>query len=398
MAASATHPELRLLFACARLAPDSAQVRELAAIAIDWNKVADAAEFHGLTPLLLKSLGAAGVSLSEDVERVMEQRNAATLRQNLFLTSELLRVHGVLQDAGVEAVPLKGAVLASSIYGDLGLRPFSDLDLLLRRDQIAKAESAVATSGYEPEFTVPPQHRERWMKQQCELTFRRSGTIRLELHWDIAHPHFALETGVDGFWSRLNTVTVGDAALPNLSPQDLLFTLVVHGTRHAWSRMMWLVDVAELLRTVPPINWAGFLRDAELRGAKRMVATALLLAREVFSVVVNDPAAAQAYQDNHARLCAEKVIAHWDNGLSLPNTTDLEPSPLWRHRWIMQTRENRAQRWSYRRRVFTMIGEEEFAAADLPRALMPFYTAIRFWHIVRKSRPLKIAASAGSKG
>src|SRR6476660_10386954 len=140
MAASATHPELRLLFACARLAPDPAQVRELAASAIDWNKLADAAEFHGLTPLLLRNLRTAGVPLSEEIARVMEQRNAATVRQNLFLTSELLRVHGVLKHSGVEAVPLKGAVLASSIYGDLALRPFSDIDLLLRRDQIAKGE------------------------------------------------------------------------------------------------------------------------------------------------------------------------------------------------------------------------------------------------------------------
>src|SRR4051794_24910184 len=278
MAASATHPELRLLFACARLAPDPAQVRELATASIDWGKLADAAEYHGLTPLLLKNLQTSGAAFPDNISRVMEKRSAATLRQNLFLTSELLRVHGLLKDARIAAVPLKGAVLATSIYGDLGLRPFSDIDLLLRHDQIARAEEAVIGSGYEPEFTVPPQHRERWMKQQCELTFRRSGTVRLELHWDIAHPHFALDTGVNGFWSRLSEVTVGDSVLPNLSPQDLLFTLIVHGTRHAWSRIMWLVDIAELLRAAPAIDWGKFLRDAELRGAKRMVATALLLA------------------------------------------------------------------------------------------------------------------------
>ncbi len=397
MASSATHPELRLLFACARLNPDPTQVREFATAAGDWNRLADAAEYHGLTPLLLKILRASGVTLPGEIARVMEERNAATLRQNLFLTSELLRVHGLLKDSGIQAVPLKGSALAASIYHDLGLRPFSDIDLLLRRHQIAQAEEALMRSGYEPEFTVPPQHRERWMKQQCELTFRRSGTIRLELHWDIAHPHFALDTGVDGFWSRLGTVTVGDSVLPNLSPQDLLFTLIVHGTRHAWSRIMWLVDLAELLRAAPAIDWAGFLRAAELRGAKRMVATAMFLARDVFSVVIDDPALGEAYQDKDARICAEKVIEHWNRSLSLPSTVDLEPSPLWRHRWIMQTRENRAQRWSYRRRIFAMIGEDEFAAADLPRALMPFYTAIRFWHIARKSRPLKMAASAGSK-
>src|SRR5438445_11675784 len=98
MAGSATHSELRLLFACARLTPDREQVRELASAAIDWLKVADAAEYHGLTPLLLKSLRAAGVPLPDDVTRAMEERCAATVRQNLFLTSELLRVHASLKD------------------------------------------------------------------------------------------------------------------------------------------------------------------------------------------------------------------------------------------------------------------------------------------------------------
>jgi hypothetical protein len=44
-----------------------------------------------------------------------------------------------------------------------------------------------------------------------------------------------------------------------------------------------------------------------------------------------------------------------------------------------------------------MIGEEEFGAVQLPGALSPLYNAVRFWHILRKSRPAKMAASAGAK-
>ena len=397
MAVSATHSELRLLFACARLTPDRAQVREVASVAIDWPKLADAAEYHGLTPILLSNLRAANVSAPDDVMGAMEQRNATTVRQNLFLTSELLRVYAVLEKKGIKAIPLKGTVLASQTYGDLGLRPFSDIDLLIKRDQIGEAESASREAGYEAEFAVAAQHRDSWLKQQCELTFRRSGTVRLELHWDIVHPHFALETGVERFWSRLSTVRVGDALLPNLSPQDLLFTLIVHGTRHAWSRMMWLMDVSELLRSNPGIDWRLFFQDAESRGAARMVATSLLLAREVFGARVEHPAAEAACNCEIALSCARKVISRWDRNLDMPTESDYEPSPLWRHRWIIRTRENRTQQWMYRRRVLTMIGEEEFGAVRLPRALSPLYNAIRFWHILRKSRPAKIAASAGAK-
>src|SRR4051812_42587726 len=217
MAAQANLPELQLLLACAHLSPNLGRVRDCAAVQLDWEKVVGAAEYHGLTPLLLKNLALADAAVPQAVREAIERNSAAILRQNLFLTSELLRALSALREAGVETVPLKGAVLASRIYGDLALRPFSDIDLLIRRTQISAAESAISKLGYEPEFSIPPAHRERWLQQQCELTFRRSGISRLELHWDIAHPHFALETGVEEFWSRLRTARIGDATVPDLS-------------------------------------------------------------------------------------------------------------------------------------------------------------------------------------
>jgi hypothetical protein len=387
MAAQANRPELQLLLACARLSPDIGRVRECAEAQLDWERVVDAAEYHGLTPLLLKNLKLATAELPDNVLRQLEQNNSRTVRQNLFLTSELLSALSSLRDSGIEAVPLKGAVLATTIYQDLALRPFSDIDLLIRREQIADAESVIGKLGYEPEFSAPLAHRERWLRQQCELTFRRAGISRIELHWDIAHPHFALATGVDGFWSRLTSTSIGDASVPDLSEQDLLFILIVHGTRHAWSRLMWLVDVAELLRTSSKIDWAPFLKDAEGRGAARIVGTAFMLVKKVFGVAVSDEAMQTAYADTAAAKLADQVVSHWNKSLQREDASDLEPSALWRHRWIMHTRENRAQRWTYARRVFSMVGEEEFGAARLPGGMSPVYKAMRLWNIFRKARP-----------
>jgi putative nucleotidyltransferase-like protein len=397
MASQATHPELRLLFACARLQADLAQVRECAAAHLDWNKAAAAAEYHGTLPLLLNSLKLANAPVPDDALRKMEHSAAVTVRQNLFLTSEMLRVTGALNESGIRAVPMKGAVLAQSLYGDLGLRPFSDTDLLVRREEIEAAESVVMTFGYKPEVSIPAEHRERWLKHQCELTFRRGEMSRLELHWDIAHPHFTLQTGVEGFWSRLATTKIGDASVPKLSDPDLLFTLIVHGSRHAWSRLMWLVDVAELLRMQPQIDWKEFIRNAEQRGAARLVATALMLGRSLFDVFVSDGALQAAYSDGAAAALADRVLRHWDDAMERDDLSDLEPSPMWRHRWIMRARERRVQRWNYAYRVLTMVGDEEFEAAQLPRNFSSLYTPLRIWNVFRKTRPKSMAAPSQSK-
>jgi hypothetical protein len=396
MAAVAEHPELQLLLACACLSPDLGLVRNCAAVQLDWKKVVNAAEYHGVTPLLLKNLKLANVTIPDQELKQLEENNSRTVRQNLFLTSELLRVISSLQGAGIEAVPLKGAVLATGVYGDIGLRPFSDIDLLIRREHLAEAESVVQRLGYEPEVLIPAAYRERWMEQQCELTFRRAGMSRVELHWDIAHPHFTLKTGVEKFWSRLRRAQIGDASVPDLSEQDLLFTLIVHGTRHAWSRLMWLVDVAEMLRTSREIDWQLFAKNAEEDGATRMLATSLVLAKNGFDVSLPSEAMAWAYSDPIAQKLAQRVFAHWDGSFDGDDTSELEPSAGWRHRWIMQTRENRMERWTYARRVFSMVGEEEFMAARLPGNMFPLYKAVRLWNIFRKARPQSQPARTAS--
>ena len=398
MASAATHPESRLLFACAHLSPDLAQLQECAAAVSDWAKVADAAEYHGLTPLLLRNLKQAEAPVPEATLHELESRNARAVRQNLFLTSEMLRVVDSLRQARIEAIPLKGAVLATEVYGDLGLRPFTDIDLLVKPEQIEKAETVVKQLGYAAEFAIPAAHRERWMKHQCELTFRRGELCRTELHWDIAHPHFTLRTGVEDFWERSKTVRIGDAALPCLSDSDLLFMLIVHGTRHAWSRLMWAVDVAEFLRASPQIDWATFVRNAKERGAERMIATALLLLENLFGEKVADQAAQPLYKDRSAARLAQRVFTRWQESLGQSDLSDLEPGPFWRHRWIMKTRERFSQRLAYAGRVLTMEAEGEFGAARLPRAMAPFYKLVRFWNVLRKARPRSKSVAASAQG
>ena len=127
-----------------------------------------------------------------------------------------------------------------------------------------------------------------------------------------------------------------------------------------------------------------------------MVATALALAMNLFGVSVANEGMNSAYADAGAATLADRVLEHWNRSLGHQDTSDLEPSALWRHRWIMQTRENRRKRWTYARRVLTMVGEEEFGAAQLPRMMSPLYKAMRFWNVFRKARPKNPARRAAS--
>jgi len=98
-------------------------------------------------------------SLSRNAPELVSKANLERLRgdfrsnvqRNLLLTAELLRLLDLFAVHGIAAAPFKGPVLAASAYEDLSLRQFSDLDVLVNRRDILKAEGLLASQGYEPD-------------------------------------------------------------------------------------------------------------------------------------------------------------------------------------------------------------------------------------------------------
>src|SRR5262249_41288467 len=63
--------------------------------------------------------------------------------------------------------------------------------------------------------------------------------------------------------------------------EDLLLLLCVHGGKHRWDELKWIVDIAELLRARPDLDWRAVAGKAPRAGAWGMLAVALLLANEM---------------------------------------------------------------------------------------------------------------------
>lgn len=309
-----------LLRGCARLwLEPGAQRRlvELLAEGPDWAWLLDLAEFHGLIPLLARHLG-------EPVPRAVRvdlwAREEANRRRNRAMAAELLRLLALLEAAGVPAIPFKGPALAVAVYGDLGLRQFDDLDLLLRPGHVEPALAVLEGQGYALDLPLPTAARAALLQSMAgyHLELSHPGTgQKVELHWktDAEFPVEALDD--PAWWAGLPTVDLDGSPVRGLAAPDLLLILCLHGSKHHWGSLGWLVDVAELLRQQPALDWDGIVVRARRLGAWRRFALGLHLAADLLDAPLPAAVADAAAQAPAVQAMAAEMRAALETGQEL---------------------------------------------------------------------------------
>ena len=125
-------PELKLIICCAQTRMDSAnaeRIQSLIHAGLEWPKVIQLAFSHRVTPLLYNSLNSCCLEiLPEPISVQLQNLYFSNLQSNLYITQELLSIIELFTVNKIQVIPYKGSVLAESIYGNLGLRHFNDLD------------------------------------------------------------------------------------------------------------------------------------------------------------------------------------------------------------------------------------------------------------------------------
>src|SRR5665213_1868925 len=140
MSLDSLSPEAQLLLLTAGGERNDEAIRALLAHPLDWAKLSWLAETERATPVLWRRLIALG-SLPDEAQPLHRMAMVAEFRMS-HLESRLLSALDTLAAAGTEAVLLKGAALALTVYGSFVARPMSDFDLLIAREKATRARDA----------------------------------------------------------------------------------------------------------------------------------------------------------------------------------------------------------------------------------------------------------------
>jgi hypothetical protein len=334
-------PEEQLLLCCARTRVEAANAQRITTLLqedIDWNYLLPLAFRHNVAPLLFRSLEAvAPAAVPQEVRAQLKGQIQVNIQGNLFLTKELLNLLTLFGQHRIPVIPYKGPVLAASIYGDLGLRPSNDLDILVQERHIVQALDVLVSHGYQmirPSSIVQTEkslqsirineliQKSLWAYQLIFSHPERQGIV--ELHWRIT-PKYIFPNSSAWLWENLKPVMVGGSTVFTFAPENLLWFLCVHGTKHQWKRLSWLCDIAELIRVYPELNWEQVIVRATMLGVERRLYLGLLLVSCMLNTPLPGAVEKKIQSTPHIKTLVQQVTEKvFDKGEHTPRIPYLE--------------------------------------------------------------------------
>ena len=375
----APNPEFELLLACSLELSNTELVQRLqknASERFDWDEMLRLAEHHRLIPQLYSQLSAVDVVPADFLE-ALRARYRTTARQALWLTSELFRIVAHFKSRGIEVLQYKGPTLAETLYADVTMRQFGDLDLLVHAVDVPKAKAALLDLGYRSNIQFTEREERAHLKSGYEYTFNSAhGRNLVELKWQLLPRFYSVNFDVDAMFQRASTTKVAEHSLPTLCAEDLLLVLCVHAAKHAWVQLSWICDIAQLAKQLQ--DWNAIEKQSKELGIERIVAVNFLLIHKLLGSVLPEMVEKSLRTDREIETLVAEIIP------MISVSTEVNTESIRYFRLMMEVRERWQDRVRFLWRLTCTSTTSEWSTIRLPAHLFPLYRLVRMWRLAGK--------------
>lgn len=344
---------------------------KLASATFDWDQLFWLASRHAVVPLVDQHLGRSLTgALPSDFREKLRSAAQEWAARSLLLSAQLVSIVRGLKGANIDALPFKGPTLAALIYGNLALRQYQDLDILVRRTDLEPARRTLLALGFRP--AVPYSESQR---SSIELTGHHeqllddAGTL-VELHWSLNHRTLTHDSLELRWWEDRQTTAIGGESVRTLGPERLILYLCMHGGKHSWARLSWVADLQRALRGFPGVDWQLITDLALENGALRMVAVGIALTNGLFDAnTTTTPALDHLVQHPSVQEIVAQFASRFLSAEEHDELLDLRVQLQLRDRWRDRAR--------YTWHILARPHPADIALLRLPRQLHGAYYLLR---------------------
>lgn len=281
---------VELLLHCARISLGTSTIQSInhqLQNDVDWQALIQLATYHKVLPMLYQSLNTLKLdAIPQSTLTALRTLNQKNTFRNLFLSQELGRLLQVFATQNLPVIQYKGPSLAVLIYGDLALRQFTDLDLLVDPKAIETATKLLISQGYQ-----------RIRQFIGEIHFWHSQrNVSVDLHEAIIPNYFPLHLAFDKLWNQRESLSVLAYQMPTLSLETYILLFCTQWTKDfcgQTQRLSQLYDLAVVIQRYPQLDWNAMLDSAAHAGCRFMLLAELSLIQDMLGVTLPEPVQAQ---------------------------------------------------------------------------------------------------------
>lgn len=292
---------------------------------LDHAQLRDIAIEQRMEPWIVAALDAAGCAAVADRSGLREAAMHRALR-GLQLEHELRGLLARFDEESIPSILLKGPAVAARYYPRPELRPYGDIDLLVRDADEERTHELLEARGFELTGGGhdDPLHHDH---AKFQSIFERQDGCVVEIHRD--HLQIGLRPlSLDEVWHRAQPAP-GDLAARVLDDHDQFVLLAVHLQRHNFERLVWFKDLDLMVRRVA-FDWKRVESIARLEGCLSSVGYVLSLLTEVLGTPL--PEGARAIVAQRGLLSRTSDALLWPRSRVIA----LEPHRQWRLRRAVQ--------------------------------------------------------------
>ena len=238
-------PENQLVIAACSPAPNLIHLKQTIDSINNWDKATAKLIKKGVAPLFLEILEKNQLEIPQEVRAKLQQAYLKTVSRSILLYDAFREIAEALNKERIQAVALKGIYLAEQLYPKIGMRQFSDIDLLFRNEDVDKALAVFTRLGY---TMVKPVFSEAvtTVFEPAHLPPLTRKGVSVELHTRLHGPTQTYRLPEREMAERAIEIRIHGQAFRVFELHDLFIHLCLHLDKHFNSSHMQLYSWADL--------------------------------------------------------------------------------------------------------------------------------------------------------
>lgn len=257
----------------------------------------------GLGGIALEHARLGEVQFEAAVASAFSRQASLTAAWTMHSRAELETILGALWTARVPTMLLKGAALSLCrsatdsppglpLYDRPDLRPMTDVDLLVRPADAARAIEALESCGCRRGMALLNDDLFPEWYYELEFFGPSPQPLRIDLHARPLRPlPLARWMPEDALWAQSREARVGDTSVRVPGPEAMLIHLAAHAAFHGCRRLIWVYDLHRTLEQQSvSLNWDIVVSLARRWRLAAAVYSALQRCKELFESVTPDTA------------------------------------------------------------------------------------------------------------